>query len=576
MASRTGAVHVATVTRKHGDKVYTSHLLRRTFRAGGKVKNETVGNISHLPPHLVDMVRRALAGEQFTPAGGLEVVRSRGHGHVALVLGVLRDLGLDRALLARACPERDTVVALLVSRLLFPGSKLASTRAWADTTLVEELGLEGVTVRGAYAAMDWLLERQEAVQRALVRRHLPAGAVVLYDLSSSYFTGRHCPLATRGYSRDHRGDLPQVNYGVVTDSEGRPVAVEVFAGNVKDSTTVVEQVERLRKRHGLRRMVLVGDRGMVTSVQVAALEKYPAVDWITALTNPQVAGLRDQGTLQLGLFDERDLVSMESPAFPGQRLVACRNPALAAERERKRRELLAATERRLETVRRAVESGRLRGAAAIAERLGRAWKNERMRKHFVTEVGDDSLAYRRDEEAIAAEAQLDGVYVIRTSIQDAPAWPAAEVVRTYKRLSLVERVFRRMKTTELLVRPVFHRQPGRVRAHVFLCMLAAHVAVELERRLARFLYVDQGLAEARPSRHPVRPPESSSEGARKKRDHVSADGFPLHDLPGLLRAMGSLARVTLRLAGGEATFDRDCEPTPWQRAVLEAALGDTG
>jgi hypothetical protein len=569
MASRSGSIHVATVTRKHGDKVYASHLLRRSYRDGKRVKNETVGNISHLPPHVIELVRRALAGEQFTPAGGLEVVRSRGHGHVALVLEVLRDLGLDRALHARGGRMRDIVLALIAARLLFPGSKLAAVRTWEDTTLLEELGLEDVTVQDVYAAMDWVLSRQEAVQRSLVQRRLPGGALVLYDLSSSYVTGRHCTLARHGYSRDHRGDLPQVNYGVVTDREGRPVAVEVFAGNVKDSTTVMGQVEALRKRYKLRRMVLVGDRGMITNVQVEALARYPNIDWITALTNPQVAGLRDEGTLQLGLFDERNLVSLESPDFPGQRLVACRNLALAKERKRTRELLLVRTEKRLRVVQNAVSSGRLREAVAVAERVGRAWKDDKMRKHFVIDIGDGRFTFHRNEPAIEAEAAMDGIYVIRTSIPEAPDWSDAAVVRAYKNLSQVERVFRTMKTTELLVRPIFHRKDDRVRAHVFLCMLAAHVSVELERRLARFLYVDEDLAAGRPTRDPVAAPTSSREGTRKKAEHVTQDGHRLHSLPSLLKSLGSLDRVTLRM-GSEATFDRDSLPTEWQRAVLEA------
>jgi len=574
MASRTGSVHVATVHRTHGEKVYTSHLLRRSYREAGKVKTETVGNLSHLPPHIVELVRRSLAGEEFTPAGGLEVVRTRPHGHVALVLGLFRELGLDRMLLARGGRSRDIVVALIVARLLFPGSKLASTRAWADTTLLEELGLAGeVKVPEVYAAMDWLLTRQEAVQRVLVQKHLPGGALVLYDMSSSYVTGRHCSLAKHGYSRDHRSDLPQVNYGVVTDREGRPVAVEVFEGNLKDSTTVMRRVEALRKRYKLRRIVLVGDRGMITNVQVEALAAYPNVDWITALTNPQLAGLRDEGVLQLGLFDERDLVSLESPAYPGQRLMACRNLALAGERARKRELLLSRTEGRLETIQRSVQSGRLRGGVAIAERVGRAWKDDRMRKHFVLDITDDAFAFSRDQEAITAEAALDGIYVVRTSLDDREAWSDAAVVRAYKQLAQVERVFRTMKTTELLVRPIFHRNDDRVRAHVFLCMLAAYVHVELERRLAPFLYVDEGLAGARPTRDPVRPPQPSAEGRRKKREHVTPDGHRLHSLPTLLASMGSLTRATLRMAGGAATFDRDATPTPWQHAVLQAARG---
>lgn len=570
MASRTGSVHVATTRREYKGKVYESHLLRRTFREDGKVKNETVGNLSHLPAHVIEMVRRALAGESFTPAGGLEVVRSRAHGHVALVLGLMRDIGLDRVLSPRHCREQDIVLALVAARILFPGSKLASTRAWAETTLLEELGLDGVSVDDVYAAMDWLRERQEAAQRVLVGRHLPAGSVVLYDLSSSYVTGRHCPIAVHGYSRDGRGDLPQVNYGVVTDTAGRPVAVEVFPGNQADSTTVMQVIEQLRKKYKLRRMVLVGDRGMVRNVQIEELAKYPAIDWITAIGNPAVAALHERGHLQLGLFDDRDLVRVESPDFPGQRLIACRNVALRDERARKRELLLQRTERELQKVKDMVDSGRLRGAAEIGERVGRAWGHAKMRKHFRLHIAEDRFTFERDEASILAESALDGIYVIRTSIPASETWPDAEVVRTYKSLSKVERVFRTMKTTELLVRPIFHRDEDRVRAHIFLCMLAAHVAVELERRLAAFLHVDEDLRAAQAERDPVRPQPPSASGRAKRATHKDADGNPLHSLRTLLGAMASQSRVSVRMAGGDATFDKDSTPTDWQRKVAQA------
>ncbi len=571
MASRTGAVHVSTTRRTYKDKVYETHLLRRSYREDGKVKTETVGNISHLPPHVIELVRRSLAGETFLPTGGLEVVRSRAHGHVAMVLGLLVELGLDRMLDARKSRPRDIVVALIIARLLMPRSKSATLRGLDGTTLLDELGLAGVTLDEVYAALDWLGPRQEDIQRELIRRHLPAGSLVLYDLSSSYFEGRCCPLARHGYSRDHRGDLPQIVYGVVTDSAGRPLAVEVFEGNRKDSTTVVEQVEALRTRYKLRRMVIVGDRGMITNVQIDALERFPNIDWITALTNPQVAGLRDEGSLQLGLFDERDLVSVQSPSHPGVRLVACRNPELAHKRVQVRDKLLVRTEERLATLQKAVESGRLKGEAAIAERLGRSWGHDKMRKHFVTEIGPGSFSFRRDDASIRAESELDGIYVIRTSLAVGPGRHDEDIVRSYKGLARVERVFRAMKTTQLLVRPIFHRAPNRVRAHVFICMLAAHLHVELERRLAAFLFVDEGLALERDSRDPVRPPEPSQEGRRKKAQRTTTHGHPVHSMSTLLADMGTLARCTIKLEGGAATFDQDSSPTDWQRAVLAAA-----
>lgn len=571
MASRSGSVHVAVTRREYKGKVYETTLLRRSYREGRKVKSETVGNLSHLPAGVIDLIRRSLNGEEFMPVGDIEVARSRAHGHVRLVLELVRDLGFDRMLGARPSPERQLALALIIGRLLFPSSKLASVRTWTDTTLLEELGVEGpVGVQDVYSALDWLLGRQTAVQAALVSRHLKAGALVLYDVSSSYMTGTHCPIAKRGYSRDHRHDLPQVVYGVVTDVEGRPVAVEVFDGNTRDCTTVMGQVEALRKRYKLRRMVVVGDRGMITDVQVDLLERYPNIDWITALTNPQVAGLLESGALQLGLFDDQNLLATTSPDFPGQRLVACRNTALARSRAAAREALLVRTEARLERIAQSVARGRCRGADAIGERVGRAWKTDRMRKHFAVEITNTTFTFRRDAENIAREAALDGIYVVRTSIDESPDWSAEHVVRAYKRLAEVERVFRAMKTTQLLVRPIFHRQPDRVRGHIFLCMLAAHLAWELERRLAAFLYVDPGLDTARPTRDPVAPPSPSAEGRRKKREHVTNDGeSPLHGVRTLLASMGSLSRVTLRVGPG-ATFDKDATATPWQARVLEA------
>jgi hypothetical protein len=579
MASRSGPVHVVTTRRTYKGKVYQSHLLRRSYREDGKVKNETVGNLSHLPDHVVDLVRRALRGESFVGEGDLDVVQSRGHGHVSLVLGLARQLGFDRVLHSRRCRERDIALALIVGRVLAPGSKLASVRGWANTTLLEELDLGEVTVDEVYRAMDWLVGRQDAIQRALVQRHLPGGALVLYDVSSSYVTGTRCGLARHGYSRDHRSDLPQVVFGVVTDADGRPVAVEVYEGNRKDCTTLLDQVERLRKHYKLRRMVLVGDRGMVTEVQIEALRAFPNIDWITALTNGQVADLRDSGALQLGLFDERNLLRITSSAHTDQRLVACRNADLARLRAATRNKLLERTEARLRKIQASVEAGRLRGEAAIGERLGRAWQGDKMRKHFTTTITERSFAFQRNEDAIAAEAALDGIYVIRSSMTaDRSTWTDEDLVRAYKGLARVERVFRSLKTTRLLVRPIYHRADDRVRSHIFLCTLAAHLVVELERRLAPLLFVDPGLAETRQTRDPVTPPGDSPEGARKKQERLTADGDPVQSLTTLLAAMATLTRSTLQVrdpSGRTSTFQKDATPTPWQAKVLAAALTAT-
>lgn len=570
MPTRGGSIHVATTRRVYKDKVYETHLLRRTFREDGKVKHETLGNLSHLPVGVIDLVRRSLKGERFFAEGDLEVAASRAHGAVALVLGVVRDIGLDAALGRGAARMRALVVAMIVSRLLSPQSKLGTHRWWETTTLREELGLDDVTVDDLYAAMDWVVARQQQIERRLVAKHLQNGALVLYDLSSSYFTGRKCSLAKRGYSRDHRSDLPQVNYGVITDGEGCPVAVEVFEGNIKDCTTVVSQVARLQERYGIRQLVVVGDRGMITQVQVDALRAYPGVDWITALTNPQARELFEAGVIQMSLFDARNLAEVSSDAFPGERLVVCRNPGLARLRAESREALLVRTEERLRRISAAVEAGRLRGAGAIGERVGRAWKNDKMRKHFRIEVGEAAFIWRRDEEAIRAEASLDGLYVVRTSLPKDDDHPPERIVQDYKRLAKVERVFRTMKTTELLVRPIFHREPDRVRGHIFLCMLSAHVHWHLEKRLAPLLFVDQGLDAA--TREPVAPPVPSAEGKRKRAERTSTEGLPLHSMRTLLSGMSTITRNTLRVKSApDSTWTQLTTPTPWQRQVFELA-----
>lgn len=569
MSSRTGSIHVATTRRTYKDKVYETHLLRRSYREDGKVKNETVGNLSHLPIEVIGLIRRALRGEHFIAREDLEITASKEHGTVALALGVLRDVGLERAL-GSACSERDRVVAMIVARLLAPGSKLANTQWIGTTTLPEALGLGEVGPDELYAALDWLAEHQEAIEKRLVRSRIAGGSLVLYDVSSSYLTGRHCPLAKRGYSRDHRRDLPQVVYGVLTDAEGCPVAVEVFEGNVRDCKTVVSQVDRLRKRFGIEKLVIVGDRGMITQVQVDELRTRPGVDWITALTSTQLSALADEGHLQLGLFDTRNLAEIQSPAFPGERLVVCRNPDLAGMRRASREALLTRTEARLTGIANAVAAGRLKDAGKIGERVGRAWKNDRMRKHFIVEIGPSSFTWRRDDANIQAEAALDGLYVLRTSLPDDGNRSADQIVRDYKRLSKVERVFRAMKTTELLVRPIFHRATTRVRAHVFLCMLAASVHWHLEKRLAPLLFVDPGLDAQNPD--PVAPRRSSPTGKQKRSSQRSEDGFALQKLRGLLRAMATLRRETLRAKDQpDVTWTQLTETTPYQRRVLALA-----
>ncbi len=571
MSTRGGAVHVATTRRHYKGKVYETHLLRRSYREGGKVKSETVGNISHLPPELIDLVRRGLRGERFLPAAGLELRRSLPHGAVVAVLGTLRALGLEALLDPKRSRERDLVVGMIAARLLAPSSKLATTRRWTQSTLAATLGVAEASEDECYGAMDWLLERQERIERRLAARHLEPGGLVLYDLSSSYVEGRHCPLAKLGYSRDGKRGTLQIEYGLLTDPEGRPVAVEVVAGNTADPATVPAAVEKLRVRFGLDRVVFVGDRGMLTDTQIATLRER-GLDWISALRGPAIRGLVEGGTLQLGVFDERNLAEITSPEFPGERLVVCRNPLLAAERARKREDLLRATEALLAPIIARVRAGTLHGSDRIGLAIGRVIDRHKVAKHFELVIADDALEVARKTPEIAAESALDGLYVLRTSVAperlDAPA-----VVRAYKLLTRVERAFRSFKAVDLAVRPIHHYSAARVCAHILLCMLAYYVQWHLERAWAPLLFRD----EARPELpDPVAPARRSVAALRKAHTHELPDGTPAHSFRTLLAELGTLTRDRLVPAGApdEAAFEIVATPTPLQARAL-ALLGLT-
>jgi hypothetical protein len=554
--------------------VYETHLLRRSYREGGRVRTETLGNISHLPPELIDLVRRGLAGERFLPAAGMEIRRSLPHGHVAAVLGVLRALGLERLIDARRSRQRDLVVGMLVARLLAPGSKLATVRRLGQTTLGATLGIAGASEDELYGELDWLGARQARIEARLAARHLEPGGLVLYDLSSSYVEGSHCPLAKLGYSRDGKKGTLQIEYGLLTDPAGRPVAVEVFPGNTGDPATVPATLEKLRVRFGLERVVLVGDRGMLTSARIETLRAV-GLDWISALRGPAIRALAEGGSLQLGLFDERNLAEIEHPEFPGERLVVCRNPALAAERARKRIELLAATEAALGKLVARVEAGSLRGAARIGLAVGRVIDRFKMAKHFELEIADDHLGVARWTDAIAAEAALDGLYVLRTSVP-AERLDAPGVVRSYKLLARVERAFRSFKAADLAIRPIHHPTEGRVRAHVFLCMLAYYVAWHLERAWAPLLFRDEERPEGD---DPVAPAQRSDAALAKARTHELPDGTPVHSLRTLLAEMATLTRNLVVPAGApdEAAFEITATPTPLQaRAFALLGLSPAG
>ena len=563
-------MHVARVRRVHKGKEYVSVLLRQSYREGGKVKHRTLASLTALPPAAIEALERALRGETPLPVGEApRILRSLPHGHVAAVLAMLRGLGLERLLDRRPSRGRDLVVALIVARILEPASKLATARGLGATTLAAELGVEGASEDELYDALDRLLVRQGAIERALARRHLAPGGLVLLDVTSTWFEGRCCPLATHGYSRDHRPDRPQVVFGLLTDGEGCPVAVEAFGGNTADPATLEAQLAKMRDSFGLTDVVLVGDRGMLTSARIERLREIGGIGWVSALRAPAIRGLVEEGSLQLSLFDERDLVEIASPDFPGERLVVCRNPVLATERARKRDELLDATEADLARIAASVEQGRLRTAAAIGIRVGRIQDRHRMAKHFELVIAEGSFSYHRRAEAIAAEAALDGLYVIRTSV-DPERLDASGVVLAYKRLAGVERDFRMLKTSGLLVRPIHHWREDRVRGHLFLCLLAAYVRWHLERAWAPLLFRD----EAPPERtDAVAPPERSEAARAKDADHRTPDDLPVHGFRTLLTELGTLTRNRVLVGGAdeEAAVEILADPTPLQARALELA-----
>jgi hypothetical protein len=566
MPRRGGAMHVATTRRHYNGKVYETHLLRRTYRQDGKVKHETLGNLSHLPPEAIAAVRQVLAGAQLVAAGeAAEVLRSLPHGHVALVWAMARRLGLP-GLLGPTCAQRDLALALIVARVVRPGSKLATTRWWADTTLGQDLGVAAATTDEVYQAMDWLLARQPAIERALARRHLVPGGLAYYDLSSSYVEGRHCELAVRGYSRDQKVGKDQIEYGLLTDPEGRPVAVQVFAGNTGDPAAFTAVVATVRGRFGLERLVMVGDRGMITSARIQALRSLAGMGWITCLRASAIRQLAEAGAVQLSLFDQVNLAEIRHPDFPGERLIACRNPALAAERTRKRTELLAATEAELDKVGRLVRAGKLVEAAKIGLRVGKVLGRYKVAKHFALDIADGHFAYARKPDQIQAEVALDGIYVVRTSIGP-DHLDAAGVIGAYKRLANVERDFRSLKTIDLQLRPIHHWMPERVRAHVLICLLAAYLTWHLRRALAPLTFTD----EQHP--HPVDPvaPAARSAAAQRKASRRQvADGTPAHSFRTLLDHLATLTRNEVRFAAaGPTPVHLLTTPTPTQHRAFE-------
>ena len=560
---------MATTRRHYKGRVYETTLLRRSYREGGKVRHETLGNLSHLPAETIELIRRSLRGERLVPAEeALRIERSLPHGHVAAVLGTARKLGLERLLGRERSRERDLALALVCQRLLRPGSKLSATRQFGLSTLAEELDVEGASEAELLAAMDWLLARQERIEAALARRHLSEGGFVLYDLSSSYLEGRKCPLAALGYPRDGKRGKLQISYGLTCSPEGRPVAVEVFDGKTHDDKTLPSALERIRQRFGIERVVVCGDRGMITEANIEVLKQH-GFDWITALRAPQVQALVETDALQLSLFDERHLAEIASERYPGERLVVCRNPHVARERARKREALVTATEQELAKVRASVDNprGRLHGKAAglIGERAGRVVNRYKVAKHFRLTIEDGRFDYQRNEQAIGEEAALDGFYVLRTSV-GADALTSQAVVRAYKLLAHAERAFRAMKSPELEIRPLHHRLEERVRAHVFLCMLAYAVRFELEQRLAPLLFKDDSpLAPA----DPVAPAQRSPAAKRKAATKRTEDELSVSSYRDLLATLATLCRNRVRPHGSQVSFDQLTEATPLQARAFE-------
>jgi hypothetical protein len=569
-------MHIETAsshqTLKDGtERVYQRHLLRRSYREGGKVRKQTLANLSHLPDEAIAALRLVLAGRTMVDADAtLQVQRSAGHGHVAAVHAIARQLGLPD-LLGPAGRVRDLAYALIVSRVVRPRSKLSTVGWWDDVTLGSDLGVAGASTDEVYAAMDWLVERQARIEGQLARRHLHAGGIAMFDLSSSWVEGTHNQLAAFGHSRDGKRGKPQIEYGLLTDPQGRPVAVRVFAGNTADPTAFTQAVEVVRGSFDLHQLVLVGDRGMITKARIDALKELnddpgtpENLAWITALRAPAISKLaHDGGPLQLGLFDQQDLAEISSPDYPGERLVACRNPLLATERARKRQDLLAATAALLAGVKRQVDAGRLKDPDKIRVKADRALRKHKVGKHLVVQIGQGSISWHRDRAKINAEAALDGIYVIRTSVPaktlDAPATVAA-----YKHLAFVERDFRHLKADDLDLRPIWHRLQDRVRGHVLVCMLACYLTWHLRKAWAQLTFTDEHPpVRADPVAPARRSPTAQAKAARK----TDASGQRMRSFRDLLDHLGTLTRDTITIGG--QTVDKLTSPTPTQRRAFE-------
>ena len=544
-------------------------LLRESIRKGEKIVKRTLANLSSLSIDQAQAIRRILKGVKLVqPEKHFTILRSRAHGHAEAVLLTIRRLGLDKLIFSRRCKERDLVIAMIGSRILCPQSKLAFTRDLENTTLSESLGVEGVDEDDLYAAMDWLYRRQDGIEKRLAAKHLQEGGQVLYDLSSSYFEGRKCPLAARGYNRDQKKGKLQVNYGLLTDDRGCPVSISVFPGNTSDPKTLMPQVKKLQKDFNLKSVVLVGDRGMITQKQVDELKGHKGMEWITALKSGAIRKLMNVGAIQLTLFDERNLFELTHPDFPGEKLVACRNPELAYRRKHKRIALLTATTEALEKIQAMIERGYLKDTDKIGVRVGRVINKYKMAKHFKLEITKDKFSFEIDEEKVNEEAALDGIYVIRTSLEKLSA---ADAVRHYKSLSQVERAFRSIKTMDLAVRPINHHLEKRVRTHLFLCMLAYYVKWHMMEAWRPLLFADED-QQAKQTRDPVAPAQRSDQAEEKVQSKRLADGSLTHSFQSLLRNLATIVRNTCQSRDAEAgmsSFTIDTQLTKKQQEAFQ-------
>ena len=566
-------MHVEKVPNRGSRPAY---LLREGWREQGGVRKRTLANLSHWPLEQIEALRAVLRGEPMVPARQrFRVERSLPHGHVEAVLGLMSKLGVDQLLSSRRCRQRDLVMAMIAQQLLAPCSKLAATRSWDSTTLAHELEVAGADENELYEALDWLLSRKNRIEGKLAKRHLGEEARALYDVTSSTYYGRTCPLAERGYNREHKG-RNCITWGLLADAEGRPVALETYEGATGDPATLQDQANKLRKRFGLSRVVLVGDRGMLTQARIDALKEHPELGWISALPSQAIRALAEQGELQLSLFDKQNLAEITCEAYPGERLMVCYNPVLAEDRQRTRNELLEQTEKELARIQAEVNR-RTRTpltAGEIGQKAGRAAHRFKMAKHFQLDIQDGHFAYQRDAESIEAEARLDGVYIVRTS-EPAQQLSAEDAVRAYKSLEQVEQAFRCMKTLDLRVRPIRHRTEAHVKAHMFLCMLAYYVEWHMRQALAPILFQDEELAQTRWTRDPVAPAETSAQAKQKKNARHTGEGWPVHSLQTLLQELGTRAKNICRVNAQEAEgafpfhFEDITEPTPFQQHVFD-------